>query len=170
MPTLAEYHDENESMPSYRKIPELFFWTSAPPRPAVKSNLMGLKRLVFHEIGHNWDDELSSFAYFKTLSDWQPWYPNLPPLAGYTAANMNLVGEAEPWVYANSATFAENYGRTNPYEDFATVFEALFAHLAGDTYSGPDISAKFQYVETFAIGADVVQPWFRNPPTMRQAC
>lgn len=71
-------------------------------------------------------------------------------------ANNNLTGDAEPWIYASNANFAENYGRTNPSEDFATVFEAMFAEVAGTTYSGPNITSKFNYIETFVVGANVI--------------
>jgi hypothetical protein len=33
------------------------------------------------------------------------------------------------WAYEAGTEFAREYGKTNPYEDFATVFEKYFADL-----------------------------------------
>jgi hypothetical protein len=92
---------------------------------------------VFHEIGHNWDNEGSIWEAFKGLSGWiQPgWGQNL---TGYVPS-----GDGQWWHRAN-ATFARNYGKTNPMEDFATVFEAVMCDFAGviDGVSVNSFSAK----------------------------
>jgi Ca2+-binding RTX toxin-like protein len=73
---------------------------------------------VIHEIGHNWDDESSIWGDFKDESDWSN------PLLG-------------SWSHdASDDDFVVDYGQTNPYEDFATVFELYFMknYFAGEEY------------------------------------
>lgn len=83
--------------------------------------------VTLHEIGHNWDSllELSQVSSqasqiwqsFLNLSGWRETNPNSGAYSQSHDGN---------WWYLNSATFAENYGRTNPYEDWATIWEYYF--------------------------------------------
>lgn len=82
---------------------------------------------VFHEIGHNWDEEGLYWQEFLELSGWT----NMPP--GTSGFSKSIDGQ---WWHANNARFAETYGRENPVEDFATSFEAYFMQRAGFSYIG----------------------------------
>lgn len=82
-------------------------------------------QVVIHEIAHNWDSVMeitevlpqsTSWDQFIAISDWRATNPG----SGFT---QSLDGQ---WWYDSSADFAENYGRTNPNEDMATVFEYYF--------------------------------------------
>lgn len=81
---------------------------------ATFSNQDDLTQTVFHEIGHNWDQcsENSRTEDFRDLSDWK----------GKT--------------HDASANFARPYGKTNPKEDYATVFAAYMMDKAGLNYNG----------------------------------
>ena len=93
-----------------------------------------LQRTVYHEFGHNWDStsENSHASAFRAVSGWVEWpggpfFPNTPPASfGLTASS----GVGDRWYYLTSAagTFARNYGKTNPFEDMATTWEAYFVN------------------------------------------
>ncbi len=87
-----------------------------------------LRQVIYHEIGHNWDDEGPVWTAFKQLSGWTTAWAAISHPGQYT---LSLDGQ---WSYRNGSTFARAYGRENPYEDFATVFAKYFVELDGDTY------------------------------------
>ena len=88
-----------------------------------------VQRTVYHEFGHNWDDPSENrFANsFRAVSGWQV-HDNgggsLFPPAGF------LLSTDGAWDYRASAagTFARNYGKTNPFEDMGTTWEAYFTN------------------------------------------
>jgi hypothetical protein len=68
--------------------------------------------VIVHEIGHNWDtvDENPGIGAFFNLSVWR--------------------SRHHVWVYENpNAVFARDYGKTSPYEDFATSLEVYYSGL-----------------------------------------
>jgi Ca2+-binding RTX toxin-like protein len=84
--------------------------------------------VVVHEIAHNWDtpDENPGIKAFYDLSQWR---------------SRNHV-----WAYLNpSATFARDYGMTNPYEDFATSLEVYYSKLN----PASNWQAKWNYMDSF---------------------
>lgn len=85
-------------------------------------------RVVFHEVGHNWDEENPDWAGFKALSGWTNVDPHSP-------AYRQAENQGEDWWYLASATFARAYGHRNPWEDFATSFAAYFMDQADLTYN-----------------------------------
>ncbi|MFC1758007.1 hypothetical protein ACFL2H_04470 [Planctomycetota bacterium] len=114
------------------------------------------KGLIFHEIAHNWDNDLATFPAFKNISGWTSWPSNLPVPPGYMRGNNDLSDNTSPWIYKTNANFASNYARTNPNEDFAESFESYFTDVAGTDYTGPNIDAKFAYISSFIVGANLV--------------
>jgi hypothetical protein len=72
---------------------------------------------TIHELAHNWQGSANpKWSQWLSLSGWV--HTRTP--------NADQVLSADgKWVYAKGAEFARDYGRTNPDEDFATVFEAL---------------------------------------------
>ncbi len=98
---------------------------------------------VFHEIAHNWDDENDEWGDWKDLSGWQ---------------RGGLFGLGE-WQHDADAVFARDYGETNPLEDFATSFAAVFMFDMGETYSGEgaissleEIEEKVDFIHAFLDG------------------
>jgi hypothetical protein len=93
-----------------------------------------IQRTVYHEFGHNWDDpsENAYAATFRAVSGWKEHDGNAPP-EGYLLG----LSAKKDWVYLASAddTFARDYGKTNPFEDMATTWEAyfVFAYHGGAT-------------------------------------
>jgi hypothetical protein len=83
----------------------------------------GLRRTIYHEIGHNWDNEGPSWSTFLVLSGWSN---PINAIAFPSQFDMSLDGA---WAYKAGTEFAREYGKTNPYEDFATCFEQYFADL-----------------------------------------
>ena len=49
------------------------------------------------------------------------------------------------WWYHQDAEFAYDYGRTNPFEDWSTIFEAAYAKSLGRDI--PDVQAKLDVVD-----------------------
>ncbi|HYO08104.1 MAG TPA: calcium-binding protein [Tepidisphaeraceae bacterium] len=82
---------------------------------------------MIHELGHNWDtdDENPSARDFFELSHWR-----------------DTRGD---WTYDPDAAFANDYGKTNPYEDFATALEVYFSR----TRRPSEWQAKWDYIDEF---------------------
>jgi hypothetical protein len=96
---------------------------------------------VFHEIGHFWDEpgEVRSNSDFRAVSDWRR---SASP--GYRVS-----GDGD-WFFRNDASFASNYGRSNPMEDFATTFAAYFLDTTGRSPGSDDgIPQKAAYMRRF---------------------
>jgi Ca2+-binding RTX toxin-like protein len=96
---------------------------------------------VFHEIGHFWDEpgEIRSNNDFRAISDW-----SRSAISGYRVS-----GDGD-WFYRNGATFARDYGRSNPSEDFATTFAAYFLDTTGRSPGADDgIPQKAAYMRDF---------------------
>lgn len=120
---------------------------------------------VVHEIGHNWDDENLDWAGFLSLSGWEVWDLTANPTVktGYTQAT-DLSGSASNlywtagghtycWIYRTGMQFSrsDGYGRTNPYEDFATCVETYYALAQGYIGANPasNWQAKWNFINTF---------------------
>jgi Ca2+-binding RTX toxin-like protein len=98
------------------------------PGSVVRTDVTPASKTVVHEIGHDWDDENPNWSNFMALSGWRPLPVSSPVPAGYTRA-MSLGGTPQPYVYVAGTPFArlDGYGRTNPYEDFATSLEVYYS-------------------------------------------
>lgn len=83
---------------------------------------------VLHEFGHNWDNENPLWSEFMGISDWVNSNPGTNHVSGDS--------QTESWWYDSQATFARDYGKTSPTEDFATSFAAYFMDRIGRTYLG----------------------------------
>ncbi|MFP6769388.1 MAG: calcium-binding protein [Planctomycetaceae bacterium] len=82
-----------------------------------------IEQVVFHEIGHNWEDESSIWSDFKDLSDWTK-----RDKSG--DADFAQSGDGD-WWHDTSADFASDYGANNPHDDFAEIFALFFMNEAG---------------------------------------
>lgn len=92
-----------------------------------------LHQVLFHEIGHNWDElsENGSAQEFRSISRWTSTEPeNLRPYA---------VSLDRAWWYKSGVDFARRYGWTNPFEDFATSFSAYFMDILREEYIGVSV-------------------------------
>ena len=101
-------------------------------------------RVVFHEIGHNWDSNNPDWDGFKELSGWTEEDKSDDPKYAKSTKN--------DWYYKTSAGFAENYGKRHPKEDFATCFSLFFSDVSGEAYPGSsadDLPAKMGFMEDF---------------------
>jgi Ca2+-binding RTX toxin-like protein len=101
---------------------EIYFYDAA------FSSSVPVIQVVFHEIGHNWDDESSVWSEFKDASGWDAigWREDRD-------SDQSTSGDAE-WYYDRGADFVEDYGANNPYDDFACVFALFFMDQHGDDY------------------------------------
>jgi hypothetical protein len=86
---------------------------------------IGVQRTVYHEFGHNWDDP-SENLWANDFRKVSGWVESATPLSGYTAST----GVGDNWQYqtAKAGTFARAYGKTNPFEDMATTWEAYYVN------------------------------------------
>ena len=99
-----------------------------------------LAESVFHEIGHYWDNENDHWDAWKAISRW-----NLGPVPGQSTETTDGM-----WYYNVDSTFAREYGRTNPREDFATYFAKVMMDDNGLDYSGSGHSAaKEEFMDDF---------------------
>jgi hypothetical protein len=107
---------------------------------------------IVHEIGHNWETERGTEAWqqWQNLSGWQP-HDNgggstFPP-SGY------LLSADKQWDYLTSAdnTFHRNYGKTNPLEDWSTMWEAYFRFRMGSLSAADTtrLQTKLDLIEQF---------------------
>ncbi len=96
-------------------------------------------QVVYHEVGHNWDESHENYyaTGFRQLSGWVESYSR--PGWNYYAST----GTGDYWWYNGSASFARDYGRTNPMEDYATTFETYFtARYHGKTFGNKQVTNK----------------------------
>ena len=104
--------------------------------------------VVLHETAHNWDSELELTQYDASLTGL---FEDFSDISGWTQddksgdSNYRLSRDGQ-WYYLNSATFAENYGRTNPYEDSATMWEYYFNNQ--DLSSHGDLQGKVDWLDS----------------------
>jgi hypothetical protein len=84
-----------------------------------------LRGYVLHEVGHNWDTENPHWNTFKTLSGWTESGSNP------NASIFDRAGDGSNWFHLESADFASDYAKNNPYEDFSESFSAYFMKKAG---------------------------------------
>ena len=88
------------------------------------------RSVVIHEIGHNWESSVELSAVDPALSDA---FDGFMTLSGWTDVNPHSSGYSQShdgqWWYANSAAFASDYGRSNPFEDFSTIWQVYFDNL-----------------------------------------
>jgi Ca2+-binding RTX toxin-like protein len=105
----------------------------------------GAVACVIHEIGHNWDEQEtnSKINAFRDLSGWRT-----------SAASGYVQSTDKQWYHRSNAEFYEDYGRTNPREDYATTFEAYVLYNSGKvSYSSvskiwPKINNVSEYVQS----------------------
>ncbi len=108
--------------------------------------------VVFHEVGHNWDEENGKFEQWKALSGWTQTDP-------HDSTRFVKGGDQDTnWWHRRTANFVQNdnYDQQNPYEDFACAFSAYMMNRAGKVFTrGPGISAapdKGTFIDNFVNG------------------
>ncbi len=101
--------------------------------------------VLIHEIGHNWDSDLQLTQASSNLANvWQGyldisgWTDTDPGSSNYTASSDGQ------WWYLNTATFFQDYGKTNPAEDMGTTWERYFS---GDVTSDSQLLAKLAVLD-----------------------
>ena len=92
---------------------------------AIGVGINTLLRSVFHEMGHNWDNEHGSYSTWKKLSGWKKHKKN------NIAYQDSLDGK---WRHRRSAYFVSDYAKNNPKDDFAETFAAIFMDKRGATF------------------------------------
>jgi len=102
-------------------------------------------QVVYHEIGHNWDDENPDWDGFKKLSGWTKEDKS-------DDAKFTLSTDKE-WCHLTAATFARDYGKDKPTEDFASSFAAYFMDYSGETFQDGEgatkIPKKIEFLDDF---------------------
>lgn len=103
--------------------------------------------VVYHEMGHNWDDQSENrfINDFRALSGWVN--QSSSPGAQYTASSAS----GDTWWYNSTlAGFARSYSRWNPMEDYATTWETYFLDkYHGTTNGNSAIQAKYDNLDRF---------------------
>jgi Ca2+-binding RTX toxin-like protein len=105
-----------------------------------------LAQVVFHEVGHNWDNDNDRWGDWKDISGWKDFFWPWESKSGYTLST------DEDWWYTDGSTFARDYGKTNPYEDFATYFAKVMMDDTGRTFAGSNVTnnaAKEAFMDAF---------------------
>ncbi|MEE2737404.1 MAG: calcium-binding protein [Planctomycetota bacterium] len=146
-------HRENGNEITYQRIGSCgcgyVGWNSGSVQKFANGTFGGsdawVHQVVYHEIGHNWDGENVNWSQWKDLSGWTT--TDMSSNSDYSVSNNGN------WYYLNSASFARSYGKTNPYEDWATSFAAYFMDYTDENYSGAPgpsaISDKLEFVDSF---------------------
>ena len=107
-----------------------------------------LLQVVYHEIAHNFDNENSRWNEWKDISGWRSsffWF--WEDSSEYTTSTDG------DWAFENGSQFARNYGRFNPYEDFATYFAKTMMEDTGRNFAdggqGQNSTAKANFMDAF---------------------
>jgi len=85
-----------------------------------KNNLM--RDTLIHEFGHTWENEHSGWSRWLALSGWRRTAPPASEASKYVKSTDGN------WWHLKTATFALTYGKTSPYEDFASAWESYFIY------------------------------------------
>jgi hypothetical protein len=125
-------------------------WNSENGDIALLSNAFSsasnMRGVLYHEIGHNWDNEGLSWGGFKNISGWSN---KINAIANPSQYALSLDGA---WAYRKTTNFAREYGKNNPYDDFATVFERYFVNVENGTAptsgASGDLLSKINWVDT----------------------
>ncbi len=122
--TLAANFNDGERLEFYSSVFRSFRKASE-----VADRTVRIALTTVHELAHNWDQpDNQDFQYWLSLSGWRNSDPG-SSATDFSPASGNSKKEtpkSDYWWYRNSASFARDYGRTNPREDFATSWEAYF--------------------------------------------
>ncbi|MBI1833039.1 MAG: hypothetical protein HYR84_16485 [Planctomycetes bacterium] len=109
-----------------------------------------LHRSVYHEIAHNWEDPgvNKSWDAFTNLSGWAN---GKKPPGNDTLLYMQAPETDSDWWFKKGSAFTRDYGRTNPWEDWATSVEAYFSQAyTGEMEAGAKLApAKVGVVNQF---------------------
>lgn len=91
---------------------------------------------IFHEIGHNWDEENPNWEAFKQKSGWRDFFWPWESKDDYFEGD-------DGWYFLKSRAdnFVSLYAQTNPREDFAETFAAYFLDSIGRLTDDYDLSA-----------------------------
>ncbi|MEZ6125600.1 MAG: choice-of-anchor Q domain-containing protein [Planctomycetaceae bacterium] len=136
-----------------------------PSRGLSDADSVWFEQVVYHELGHNWDDQSENpFAdAFRDLSGWtqvpgtlvstyekwvSPWYTDQPHIQAKDFSS----DEDRQWYFDNTAQFVRPYGATFPWEDFATTF--AYYVLRDDYISSEDD----WFTDLFGLGTVSAQP------------
>lgn len=102
-------------------------------------------QVVFHEIGHEWENENPRWGEFKSLSGWKK-----------KSSDATKVESGDGnWKHDADAGFAWDYGKHNPLEDFATLFAKYLMEENGRDYPGTaqgdldHLDEKLGFIEDF---------------------
>lgn len=134
--SLGEYAAANNNSGRIRIADSAFDPTGRTPAEAV-----------IHEMGHNWDTEQgASWGNWLNLSGWRL-HASLYAVDGYV-----LSGDGQ-WEYrtTDGNSFWRNYGKTNPREDWSTMWEAYYRYKMG-TLSNAAVTrlqAKLDFIDAF---------------------
>ncbi len=97
-----------------------------------------------HEVGHNWDEEQPNYQGWLQLSGWRQ---------SPGAASQYVISDDGQWWYLRSARFADDYGRTNPFEDWSSSWESYFTFRYGFLPDNQSLSllptAKTNHLDVF---------------------
>jgi Ca2+-binding RTX toxin-like protein len=103
--------------------------------------------VIVHEIGHDFQQiqTNSTIKDFNAISGWTVVVDGFAPVpSGYTRGQ-TLTGAPTNYAYRNGTQFARDYGKKNPYEDFATCIEVYYSReKAANLWQ-----AKWNYVDSF---------------------
>ncbi len=100
------------------------------------SNNVLMQSIAIHEIAHNWDQESELTTASGTLAGWTTGFRNLSHWSGPYNGN---------WHHTHNASFASDYGKTDPFEDVATTWQYVFS---GKTTNDPKLQTKLDHVNT----------------------
>jgi hypothetical protein len=107
---------------------------------AFSRSTIDLHQTLFHEIGHNWDDENPYWSEFKDLSGWNWTFLDWNPGSAYEESNTLFTGgDDNNWWYLSGTEFARDYGDHKPQDDFATVFAFAVMNDVGVDAAGVDL-------------------------------
>ncbi|MGL4555705.1 MAG: calcium-binding protein, partial [Gemmataceae bacterium] len=112
---------------------------------------------VYHEVGHNWDEEGENarIGAFREISQWRE------SATQPTTGHMMSEGAGDDWwclsdpaLYARPVNAAgRSYSRQNPLEDYATTWETYFAEAYHGTTNGNNrVQAKYDDLDLLFAG------------------
>lgn len=112
------------------------------------TDLQWLHRTIYHEISHNWEDP-SVNKYWDAFTGLSGWINTTQPPV--TKVYTQAAETDKSWWFKTGSAFTRDYGRTNPWEDWAVSFEAYMSQTyTGEMEAGAKLApAKVNVVSQF---------------------
>ena len=118
-----------------------------------------LQQTLFHEIGHNWDNENDGWDEFKDISGWTWTLFDTSPGSEYSESYSSTGVSDDHWWYLTETEFSREYGSNKPHDDFAEIFALYFCDEMNIDYDDESGETNEETINRVQEKHDFVEDW-----------